>query len=38
MRELIKYDGFIAAESAPHDGLLPGKDSIEPLAEYFRRP
>jgi len=30
----IKFDGFIAQEDAPHDGLLPGQDSVEPLAEY----
>ena len=30
----IKYDGFIAQEDLPHDGLLPGRDSVEPLAEY----
>ena len=32
--EHIKFDGFIAQEDVPHDGLLPGQDSIEPLAEY----
>ena len=31
--EHIKYDGFIAQEDVPHDGLLPGRDSVEPLAE-----
>jgi hypothetical protein len=31
----IKYDGFIAAESVPHHGLLPGRDSVEPLAEHL---
>ncbi len=30
----VKYDGFIAMESKPHHGLLPGKDSVEPLAHY----
>ena len=30
----IKYDGFIAREEDAHDGLLPGDDSVEPLAEY----
>ena len=30
----IKYDGFVAQEDVAHDGLLPGQDSIEPLAEY----
>jgi len=30
----IKYDGFLAEEDIPHDGLLPGRDSVEPLAEY----
>jgi len=30
----IKYDGFIAQEDIPHDGLPPGRDSVEPLAEY----
>ena len=30
----IKYDGFIAQEDLPHDGMLPGRDSVEPLAEY----
>jgi hypothetical protein len=28
----IKYDGFAAEEYRPHHGLLPGKDSVEPLA------
>lgn len=30
----IKYDGFLAQEDIPHDGLLAGLDSVEPLAEY----
>jgi hypothetical protein len=30
----IKYDGFVAQEDNPHHGLLPGKDSVEPLAAY----
>lgn len=30
----IKYDGFLAEEDRPHHGLLPGKDSVEPLAGY----
>jgi hypothetical protein len=30
----IKYDGFIAREEVGHHGLLPGDDSVEPLAEY----
>jgi hypothetical protein len=30
----IKYDGFIAREEEAHHGLLPGDDSVEPLAEY----
>ncbi len=30
----IKYDGFVAQEEKPHHGLLPGKDSIEPLAAF----
>lgn len=30
----IKYDGFVAEEPRGHDGLLPGKDSVEPLAAY----
>jgi hypothetical protein len=29
----IKYDGFIARETAGHDHLLPGEDSVEPLAQ-----
>jgi hypothetical protein len=29
----IKYDGFIAQETRGHDDLLPGEDSVEPLAE-----
>jgi hypothetical protein len=29
----MKYDGFIASESHAHDNLLPGDDSVEPLAE-----
>jgi hypothetical protein len=28
----IKYDGFIAREGRGHDNLLPGEDSVEPLA------
>lgn len=30
----IKYDGFLAEEDIPHDDLLTGADSVEPLAEY----
>ena len=30
----IKYDGFKAIEHSSHNGLLPGEDSVEPLAEY----
>lgn len=30
----IKYDGLLAEEDIPHDGLLAGVDSVEPLAEY----
>jgi len=30
----IKYDGFIAREEHGHGTLLPGDDSVEPLAEY----
>ena len=30
----IKYDGFKAIEYQTHDGLLPGEDSVEPLAAY----
>jgi hypothetical protein len=30
----VKYDGFIPREDRPHDDLLPGDDSVEPLAEY----
>jgi hypothetical protein len=30
----IKYDGFLAEEDRPHHGLLPGIDSVEPLAQY----
>lgn len=30
----IKYDGFWAVEYAAHNGLLPGDDSVEPLAAY----
>jgi hypothetical protein len=30
----IKYDGFIAEEEKPHDGLPAGADSVEPLAAY----
>ena len=29
----VKYDGFIAREKRGHDNLLPGEDSVEPLAE-----
>ncbi len=29
----IKYDGFFATENQAHDNLLPGVDSVEPLAE-----
>ena len=29
----VKFDGFIAKEKTPHDNLLPGEDSVEPLAE-----
>ena len=29
----IKYDGFIAVEKRGHHNLLPGEDSVEPLAE-----
>jgi hypothetical protein len=29
----IKYDGFIAREEQGHQSLLPGDDSVEPLAE-----
>ena len=29
----IKYDGFIAQEKRSHNNLLPGVDSVEPLAE-----
>ncbi|MCX6621564.1 MAG: hypothetical protein NTY38_10890 [Acidobacteria bacterium] len=29
----IKYDGFVAEEPAGHHGMLPGADSVEPLAE-----
>ncbi len=32
--EHIKYDGFIAEEEVAHDGLSPGRDSVELLAEY----
>lgn len=28
----VKFDGFVAREDAAHDDLLPGLDSIEPLA------
>jgi hypothetical protein len=28
----IKFDGFIPVEEVPHHGLLPGHDSVEPLA------
>lgn len=30
----IKFDGFIAREEQGHDDLLPGENSVEPLAEY----
>jgi hypothetical protein len=30
----VKYDGFIAEEQATHHDLLPGEDSVEPLARY----
>jgi hypothetical protein len=30
----IKYDGFQAKEHKPHHDLLPGDDSVEPLAAY----
>jgi hypothetical protein len=30
----MKYDGFIASENHPHDNLLAGDDSVEPLAEH----
>ncbi|MGD0577333.1 MAG: hypothetical protein ABSC08_00240 [Bryobacteraceae bacterium] len=30
----IKYDGFVAEEAKGHHDLLPGPDSIEPLARY----
>ncbi len=30
----IKYDGLVAREDAGHDGLLPGDDSVEPIAAY----
>jgi hypothetical protein len=30
----IKYDGFLSEEDIPHDGLLAGPDSVEPLADY----
>ncbi|MCX6622485.1 MAG: hypothetical protein NTY38_15750 [Acidobacteria bacterium] len=30
----IKYDGFLAEEDKPHDGLRAGVDSVEPLAGY----
>ncbi len=30
----IKYDGFVAEEDRGHHDLLPGKDSVEPLAAY----
>jgi hypothetical protein len=29
----VKYDGFIAREDRGHQALLPGDDSVEPLAE-----
>ncbi len=30
----IKYDGLVAYESTGHDDLLPGQDSVEPIAEH----
>ena len=30
----IKYDGFVPEEAQGHHDLLPGRDSIEPLARY----
>jgi hypothetical protein len=30
----IKYDGFVAEEPRAHHDLLPGPDSVEPLAHY----
>jgi len=30
----IKFDGFIAREDKPHHDLLPGEDSLEPLARH----
>jgi len=30
----VKYDGLFAREADGHHGLLPGDDSVEPLAEY----
>jgi hypothetical protein len=30
----IKYDGLIAFEHTGHDDLLPGEDSVEPIAEH----
>lgn len=30
----IKYDGFIAREDKAHHDLLPGEDSVEPLARH----
>jgi hypothetical protein len=30
----IKYDGFQPIETEPHDGMLGGEDSVEPLAGY----
>jgi hypothetical protein len=30
----IKYDGFVAREDRGHHDLLPGDDSVEPLAEH----
>jgi hypothetical protein len=30
----IKYDGFLGREERAHHDLLPGEDSVEPLAEY----
>lgn len=29
----LKFDGFVARENAAHHSLLPGEDSVEPLAE-----
>ena len=32
--EHIKFDGLIRQETVAHDDLLPGDDSVEPIAEY----